>query len=609
VSSAVKNFLLLFLLLAAVTTAEAGGKKPKPTPTPVGKDPDWQGSGTVASPGAWLTGTNWVGNAVPGTTDTANFANSTTGVGIDMNGGTNNGAKNQAVGAITVSAGASNLTIGNTSTATAGTLTLNGATVNSVANTILSNTAGVTLTLQNTVGSGTKNMTVKLGNTTNIINATAGSTIVISSVISQVSSGSSVSLTGAGTLILTGADTYTGATTISGGTLQLGDGGTTGSLPNTSSIIDNANLTINHSDTFTQATDLSNVVISGTGSFTQAGTGTTTLSLANTYTGNTNVNAGTLSILVDNAIPTSSNVTVSSGATLLFGVKDTLQTIGGLSGSGTVDVTAGSNNVLTVGSGNASATFSGTIQNSVNGTKIGLTKTGTGTQTLSGTNTYVGATTVNAGTLLVNGSLASGSAVTVNNSGSVLGGTGTINGAVTISNVASSPGAILEAGTGSTGQTLTLAGSLTLGTNSIIELALGPSLTHSTLARTGIGAWSFQSAQKFTFILNPGTTTGTYNNIITGLAADPGTEGSWTITNAGFIATFTYDGGVGPGNIDLNVTAVPEPATWFAGALAVAVVGYWQRRRVALFVRRKLLARSGFGLTVAPQTCSHPRQV
>ncbi len=39
-----------------------------------------------------------------------------------------------------------------------------------------------------------------------------------------------LSLTDAGTLILSGSSSYTGPTTISAGTLQLGNGGTTGTL-------------------------------------------------------------------------------------------------------------------------------------------------------------------------------------------------------------------------------------------------------------------------------------------------------------------------------------------------------------------------------------------
>ena len=39
---------------------------------------------------------------------------------------------------------------------------------------------------------------------------------------------------GTGTLILTGSNTYSGATNISAGTLQVGSGGTTGSIGSTS---------------------------------------------------------------------------------------------------------------------------------------------------------------------------------------------------------------------------------------------------------------------------------------------------------------------------------------------------------------------------------------
>src|SRR5205823_7678725 len=180
----------------------------------------------------------------------------------------------------------------------------------------------------------------------------------------------------------------------------------------------------------------------------------------------------------------------------------------------------------------------------------------------------------NSGTLLVNGSLASGSATTVNNSGSILGGTGTINGSVSIA----SSGAILQAGTGSAGQTLTMKGAVTMGAGSIIQLALGASGAHSTLAIGVGGSISFQSLQKFN-IIDLGVTSGsTYTGIITGIGPDPGTESGWTIANQSWAYNFSYDSANG-GEIDLTVTATPEPSTWIAAGLALAAIAYNQRRR------------------------------
>ena len=111
---------------------------------------------------------------------------------------------------------------------------------------------------------------------------------------------------GAGTLVLTGSNTYSGLTTITAGTLQLGDGGTSGSI--LGNVLNNASFAVNRSDTFTFGG-----VISGTGAFQQNGTGTTVLTAMNTYTGPTFVNAGTL--IVNGSIANSA-VTVNSGATL-----------------------------------------------------------------------------------------------------------------------------------------------------------------------------------------------------------------------------------------------------------------------------------------------------
>ena len=94
-------------------------------------------------------------------------------------------------------------------------------------------------------------------------------------------SGSLIKL-GAGTLTLTGANTYTGGTTIGAGTLRLGDGTTSGSV--VGNIVDNATLVLDNGSDQTFA-----AVVSGTGAFTKAGAGTLTLSGVNTYTGDTTV--------------------------------------------------------------------------------------------------------------------------------------------------------------------------------------------------------------------------------------------------------------------------------------------------------------------------------
>jgi len=121
---------------------------------------------------------------------------------------------------------------------------------------------------------------------------------------------------GNGTTIFTLVNTYTGSTTISSGTLQMGDGGTGGSLGPSSSISvgSGATFAINRSNTANQLASSGGFrAISGSGGFTQMGTGTTNLTLNNTYTGPTAVLAGLLNITGTLAATT---VTVSSGASL-----------------------------------------------------------------------------------------------------------------------------------------------------------------------------------------------------------------------------------------------------------------------------------------------------
>jgi autotransporter-associated beta strand protein len=111
-----------------------------------------------------------------------------------------------------------------------------------------------------------------------------------------------------GTLVLTGANTYTGGTIISAGMLQIGNGGTSGSL--VGDITNNAILAFNRSDAFAFAG-----VISGNGELRQAGGGTTTLTAAGSSVGTVTIQAGSLEV-ASGASLAANTTTVAAGATL-----------------------------------------------------------------------------------------------------------------------------------------------------------------------------------------------------------------------------------------------------------------------------------------------------
>ena len=118
-----------------------------------------------------------------------------------------------------------------------------------------------------------------------VLTAGGSSSTTFSGVLQDGTSSLGFTKIGTGTLTLTGANTYHGDTTTSGGTLQIGDGGTTGSI--VGNVINNASLVFNRSDDVT----LSGIV-SGTGSLTQIGPGTLTLTGTNAYEGGTTVSGG-----------------------------------------------------------------------------------------------------------------------------------------------------------------------------------------------------------------------------------------------------------------------------------------------------------------------------
>ncbi|MEI9400681.1 autotransporter-associated beta strand repeat-containing protein [Mesorhizobium argentiipisi] len=229
---------------------------------------------------------------------------------------------------------------------------------------------------------------------------------------------------GGGTLVLASDATHSGGTTIAAGTLQVGNGGTAGSLAG--NVTDNGTLAFDRSDTLSFGG-----VISGTGAVNQIGTGTTVLTGDSTYSGGTTISSGTLQL---------GN--------------------GGTSGSILGDVV--DNGTLAFDRSDA-VTFGGTISGSG-----GIRQFGSGSTTLTASNSYTGATVVDGGTLFVNGDQSAATGPTSVNTGGTLGGTGTIGGDVSVANSGSmNPGAAGAAGT------LTINGALGLSGGSTLNYDFG----------------------------------------------------------------------------------------------------------------------------------------
>ncbi|MCW1924455.1 autotransporter-associated beta strand repeat-containing protein [Luteolibacter arcticus] len=341
-------------------------------------------------------------------------------------------------------------------------------------------------------------------------------------------------------------------------------------------------ITVNNQSTTIEAT------VAGSNGLTKAGAGTLRLSRANTYTGGTTVNGGTLEFATPGFLTYSGGqIDINNGSTVkIFEIGAPYRyDFGavtynfGATGGGTVNITGGSTNWVAQGDwtfktngGNKNAVSGGAsngmnmngrsvvldvtrgadpvsdldVTIAVSNTVGGLTKTGAGIATLGAVNNYTGATAVNQGTLLVTGSLASGSVVIVA-SGATVGGSGSIGGSTTIDS-----GAVVAPGTAGAG-TLTV-GSATLAGTYLCQLdttegdkvIVTGALTVSPGAAITVSTLGTPTAASYV-IATYGSLAGTLpavTGIPSGYALNTATPGEIRIVKTGGFATWadSFDG-------------------------------------------------------------------
>ena len=409
---------------------------------------------------------------------------------------------------------------------------------------------------------------------------------------------------GDGNLTLTGANALTGTTTNSAGTLQIGNGGSTGSI-GSGAIVNNATLVYNLNATPTVSLP-SGANISGSGNlsatagviqfngnitqggaltFTQAGdsayykglemvAASTTLtgssitlagdmgkrnSVGNSLTLNTSAANGTISLNIslgsDSRWYNAASFSANAG-TGTINIKGGGFSGGGWGGtpvtlSGTVNMTGNvsSGAAVTIDS---NTTTAGIVSGAFSG-GMSLTKAGTGTLSLTGVNSYSGTTTNSLGTLQIGNGGATGSlyAPTVSGGNLTFGSTGAIvNNGELVYNI--------SGGDVNVNRTISGAGTLTVTGNRSVNFAAGTTIT-TTGAQTYSAAATTGRYYGFNLTDNATVTlTSTEGDIsMTGyLGTANGSTGKLVIDTSAGNGGVTLNTPIGISNIDYGMAAL-----------------------------------------------------
>ena len=509
----------------------------------------WTGSGADA---LWSNATNWGGTSPLAAGNT---------IGITFNATTANNSVNLDTSGAIVNlltfGGSTNYTLGGNlltfeGAATADTVALfaSGSTAVTINNNITFNSTSLGGTIQNSA-SGVMNVNGNIElNGKGIRFATSlTSTLKLNGIISNAGAGTVIAVTGTGTTVFGALNTYNNATTLWSGTTVFTQNG-----------LNNQN-----------------------GAF---GNSASTVSISMGTSGS----ATNVSLLAGAAVSTDKDIFLSTYAaqTKIFTIGGNtahLSTYAGNIYLGSGGTTTGQGVSLTAASGGRveiSGTIkrrSGTTAETVTDT---VTKIGAGLVSLSGGSTaytYEGLTTVSAGTLLVNGNLAAAYTGTGTRadlisvaSGATLGGAGTIDRAITVAS-----GGIFAPGDVSVGfvnqvGTLTIGKNLTFGAASLLNYDLASVGASDTVALTG--TLTLDGTLNVTGLSGFGA--GTYRLFsVSGTLIDQG------LTLGTIPGGYNYAVAFNGNNVDLNVTAIPEPATTAAliGACSLAAVAVLRRRR------------------------------
>ena len=332
----------------------------------------------------------------------------------------------------------------------------------------------------------------------------------------------------------------------------------------------------------------------GGGQFVENGSGTVVLTGSNSYSGATVVAQGTLQIGADNVLPSSTTLSIHSGATLDVAGNQTVGQFSGVNYFGFITLETGQTLSVNATSGSTSTSYAGVISgngalliNGVSGSKFSIT---------GNSNTYGGGTTINGGQLGVHnttGSALGSGAVTVN-SGGRLEGSGSFTGALTLNSGAAviadpklSVGAttingganyyfLLANATGTSGTDLgllSISGALTLSATSGNQITITPVTFNGS--SPGAAA-NFNPFSNYTWNLTTGAT-----SLVGTFAANDFTVQTGSFQNTFGNGVFSV-GQSGDGiNLVLNytaATAIPEPST-SAAIFGVGVLGFVVHRR------------------------------